>query len=189
MFDIGFAELVLIMVVGLLVLGPERLPGAVRTASLWIGRIRRSFQEVRADIEREIGADEIRQQLHNESILKQLEASKQDLQKLQRDLNQDLTRELNSSTDTTTDDNTANANVTHSALTRTEEAQQSSPEPVSELSSESLSEPSPQQIDPQGDQYSILPPGHSNTDEQPANQADSASDLATTKPTASGTPE
>jgi sec-independent protein translocase protein TatB len=39
MFDIGFTELLLIGVVALIVLGPDRLPGAVRTAGLWIGRI------------------------------------------------------------------------------------------------------------------------------------------------------
>lgn len=75
MFDIGFAELLLIAIVGLLVLGPDRLPGAVRNMSLWIGRLRRSFNALRTEIEREVGADEIRQQLHNESIMKSLENS------------------------------------------------------------------------------------------------------------------
>ncbi|MCL7462777.1 Sec-independent protein translocase protein TatB [Pseudomonas sp. NW5] len=69
MFDIGFSELLLVALVALLVLGPERLPGAARTAGLWIGRIRRSFAAIRSEVEREIGADEIRRQLHNENIL------------------------------------------------------------------------------------------------------------------------
>jgi sec-independent protein translocase protein TatB len=69
MFDIGFFELVLVGVVALLVLGPEKLPGAIRTASLWIGRLRRSFNNIKQDIEREIGADDIRRQLRNEAIL------------------------------------------------------------------------------------------------------------------------
>ncbi len=72
MFDIGFAELVLIFIVGLLVLGPERLPAVVREVSLWLGRLRRSFNAIRDEIEREVGADEIKRQLHNESILKSL---------------------------------------------------------------------------------------------------------------------
>ena len=46
MFDIGFAELVLVGVVGLLVIGPERLPGTIRTASLWLNRFRRSFNDI-----------------------------------------------------------------------------------------------------------------------------------------------
>ena len=69
MFDIGFTELLLAGLVGLIVLGPERLPGAVRTAGLWIGRAKRSFSNIKAEVEREIGADEIRRQLHNEHIL------------------------------------------------------------------------------------------------------------------------
>lgn len=69
MFDIGFTELLLIGLVALVVLGPERLPGAVRTAGLWIGRAKRSFANIKAEVEREIGADEIRRQLHNERIL------------------------------------------------------------------------------------------------------------------------
>lgn len=69
MFDIGFTELLLIGIVALVVLGPERLPGAVRTAGLWVGRAKRSFANIKAEVEREIGADEIRRQLHNERIL------------------------------------------------------------------------------------------------------------------------
>lgn len=69
MFDIGFTELLLVGLVALLVLGPERLPVAARMAGLWIGRIKRSFNSIKAEVEREIGADEIRRQLHNERIL------------------------------------------------------------------------------------------------------------------------
>ncbi len=69
MFDIGFFELILISVVALLVLGPEKLPGAIRTITLWIGRLRRSFNTIKQDIEREVGADEIRRQLRNEEIM------------------------------------------------------------------------------------------------------------------------
>lgn len=69
MFEIGFGELLLVGLVALLVLGPERLPVAARMAGLWLGRLRRSFSSLRAEVEREIGADEIRRQLHNEQIL------------------------------------------------------------------------------------------------------------------------
>ncbi|WP_417661852.1 Sec-independent protein translocase protein TatB [Pseudomonas sp.] len=82
MFDIGFTELLLCGLVALVVLGPERLPGAVRTAGLWIGRIKRSFNAIKADVEREIGADEIRRQLHNEQILeleREMKAMKNDI--------------------------------------------------------------------------------------------------------------
>ena len=69
MFDIGFTELILIGVVALLVLGPERLPDAARVAGLWMGRIKRGFNTIKEDVERELGADEIRRELHNEGIL------------------------------------------------------------------------------------------------------------------------
>ena len=82
MFDIGFSELLLVGLVALIVFGPERLPGAARTAGLWIGRLKRSFSAIKAEVEREIGADEIRRQLHNEQILeleREMKAMKESL--------------------------------------------------------------------------------------------------------------
>lgn len=76
MFEIGFTELVLVAIVALLVVGPERLPHAVKTASLWIGRAKRSFNQVKSEIEKEINVDDIRRQLHNESILADLAKAK-----------------------------------------------------------------------------------------------------------------
>lgn len=73
MFDIGFLEMVVVAIVALLVLGPDKLPGAVRMAGLYLGRIKRSLAEVRSQVEREIGADELRQTLHNEKIMADLE--------------------------------------------------------------------------------------------------------------------
>jgi len=72
MFDIGFPELILIAVVGLLVIGPERLPEALRTLGLWLGRMRRSFVSVKNEIEKEIGMDEVRRQLHNEAVMDEM---------------------------------------------------------------------------------------------------------------------
>ena len=76
MFGISLGELLLVGLVALLVLGPERLPGAARTAGLWIGRLKRSFNAIKQEVEREIGADEIRRQLHNEHILSMEEEAK-----------------------------------------------------------------------------------------------------------------
>lgn len=72
MFDIGFPELMLSALVGLLVIGPERLPEALRTLGLWLGRMRRSFLSVKAEIEKEIGMDEVRKQLHNEAVMEEM---------------------------------------------------------------------------------------------------------------------
>lgn len=76
MLNIGFFELLLISVVALLVLGPEKLPGAIRTTALWVGRARRSFNKVKTEIEQQINADDIRRQLHNESILADLKETR-----------------------------------------------------------------------------------------------------------------
>ena len=76
MDNIGFTELVLLGIIALVVLGPEKLPGAIRTASLWIGRLKRSFNSIKTDIEREIGADEIRRQLRNEAIMEKFKQTK-----------------------------------------------------------------------------------------------------------------
>jgi sec-independent protein translocase protein TatB len=82
MFDIGFPELLLVSIVALLVIGPEKLPQTIRTMSLWLGRLKRSLANIKADIEAEIGADEIRQQIHNESVLKELKNSKEQLEEI-----------------------------------------------------------------------------------------------------------
>jgi sec-independent protein translocase protein TatB len=60
MFDIGFSEIVLIAVVALVVLGPERLPKAARTMGLLFGRLQRYVNEVKADLSREMELDELR---------------------------------------------------------------------------------------------------------------------------------
>lgn len=81
MFDIGGLELLLITVVALLVIGPERLPEALRTLGLWLGRLRRSFTSVKAEIEKEIGMDEIRRQLHNEAIMDEMKRIEREVQR------------------------------------------------------------------------------------------------------------
>lgn len=60
MFDIAFSELVIIAVVALIVIGPERLPKVARTAGLLLGRLQRYVSDVKADINREIQLDELK---------------------------------------------------------------------------------------------------------------------------------
>lgn len=63
MFDIGFWELAVIGVVALLVIGPEHLPRVARTAGMWAGRARRFMVSVKADIDRELAAEELKKTL------------------------------------------------------------------------------------------------------------------------------
>ena len=79
MFDIGFLELLVIALITLVVMGPERLPEAIRAISLWIGRLKQLLAKTRQDIENEVGMDDIRHQLHNEQVLKDLGESKDQL--------------------------------------------------------------------------------------------------------------
>ncbi len=60
MFDIGFSELMVIGVVALLVIGPERLPKVARTAGQWLGRLNRYVAQVKQDIDRDMRLDELR---------------------------------------------------------------------------------------------------------------------------------
>lgn len=63
MFEVGLFELAVIGLVALLVLGPEKLPRAARTVGLYVRKARQSWYSVRADIERELAADELRRSL------------------------------------------------------------------------------------------------------------------------------
>lgn len=65
MFDVGFSELLVIAVVALLVLGPERLPRAARMAGLWVRRAKASWYSVKAELERELADEELKRSLKN----------------------------------------------------------------------------------------------------------------------------
>jgi len=86
-FDIGFAELLLIGVVGLLVVGPEQLPGAVRTVLAWVNRFRRSFDQIRTEVRRE---------LHNDEVLQKLKEESKQLERQVRETTQSVEREMES---------------------------------------------------------------------------------------------
>lgn len=73
MLDIGFAELLVVSAVALFVVGPDRLPSAIRAISLWLGRVRRGFEEIKADVSRE---------LHNEEVMQALRESRDEVQDL-----------------------------------------------------------------------------------------------------------
>jgi sec-independent protein translocase protein TatB len=74
MFDIGFSEIVVIAVVALIVLGPERLPRAARTMGHLFGRLQRYVSDVKADISREMELEELRK------IQREVKSAAQDLE-------------------------------------------------------------------------------------------------------------
>jgi len=67
MFDFGFGELLLIAVIALVVLGPERLPVAARLAGLWIRKARTQWNAVKAELENELADEELRRNLREAS--------------------------------------------------------------------------------------------------------------------------
>ena len=73
MFDLGFWELMLIGVVALLVVGPERLPGLARTAGHWLGRLRRFVRNVKQDIDKELASEELQKILSEQASIPELE--------------------------------------------------------------------------------------------------------------------
>ena len=76
MFDIGFSEIVVIAVVALIVIGPERLPKAARTLGHLFGRLQRYVNDVKADINREMELDELRKlQQQVQSAAQEIETS------------------------------------------------------------------------------------------------------------------
>ncbi|MBY4597942.1 Sec-independent protein translocase protein TatB [bacterium BD-1] len=87
MFDIGFSELLVIAVVALVVLGPERLPKAARFAGLWVRKARAQWYSVKSEFEREMAADEMRRSVGDPA---------RDL----REAVQDATRELRNAGET-----------------------------------------------------------------------------------------
>jgi sec-independent protein translocase protein TatB len=83
MFDIGFSELIVVGIVALVVIGPERLPRVARTTGLLLGRLQRYVADVKADIGRELQLEE----------LKKLQA---EVRESARDLERSMTDEMRS---------------------------------------------------------------------------------------------
>ena len=79
MFDIGFSELLLFGVIALIVLGPEKLPQAARTAGQWYAKLRRTVSTLQSEIEAELDLAETRQQMQNE--LAKIRQTKSDMKR------------------------------------------------------------------------------------------------------------
>lgn len=70
----GGWEILVVVLAALIILGPTKLPELARTLGLWFGRIRRTYNNFKLEFEREVGMDEIRQQLHNEQIMAEMKS-------------------------------------------------------------------------------------------------------------------
>ena len=99
MFDIGFAELALLMLIGLLVLGPERLPRAARTLGLYVRKARNAWGNVKQSVEAELDAEELR---------KALSQVKSEVESTGNELKQTLDAEIPLIPESVTDNKSAN---------------------------------------------------------------------------------
>lgn len=99
MFDAGFTELLLIGVLALLVVGPERLPKLARSAGILLGKAQRMFQDVKQEVSQELAAEELKKSLENQANASKnemfdiLEETKAELEPLS---NNSLEKELQS---------------------------------------------------------------------------------------------
>ena len=81
-FDIGFLELLVIFVIALVVLGPERMPKAMQTLGRWIGKAKRSVTQFNQQVNRELEIEELKKRVaEHEALIKQ-QAEGTDLQRL-----------------------------------------------------------------------------------------------------------
>jgi sec-independent protein translocase protein TatB len=92
MFDIAFSELLLIGVIALIVIGPQKLPRMARTVGHLLGRLQRYVSDVKADINREIELDELRKMRDSmQEAASSFESSvKSELDKTETDLNKSV---------------------------------------------------------------------------------------------------
>ena len=105
MFDMGFTEMMLIGIVALIVIGPERLPGVARTAGKYFGRLKRFMTSVKADVEQELRADELRQILADQQ--RELDTLKDSINEAGREIEReasDATSSVQQSLDGSTDE-------------------------------------------------------------------------------------
>ncbi len=90
MFEIGFWELVLIGVVAMIVVGPERLPGLARTAGLWLGKARRMLADVKAEVDRELQLEELKHTLRQQGDLNVIKDLANRVQSLRQEIQEEL---------------------------------------------------------------------------------------------------
>lgn len=97
MFDIGFWELLLIGVIMLLVVGPERLPSLARTAGMWMGRFKRMVGSVKSEIEEELRAEELKRMIDknatNNSLHEIVEETRETVQSIEKSFKEEPTGE------------------------------------------------------------------------------------------------
>jgi len=122
-FDIGFTELMLIGIVALVVIGPERLPAVARTAGQWLSKLQRFVRGVKTDLASELDSGDLKkligdQRSQIDELKKMMNTAKQDFETSTRDVVDDAKNRINEletsvadKSDNTTDTNTGSAST------------------------------------------------------------------------------
>lgn len=91
MFEVGFSELLMVGLVALLVIGPEKLPKAARIAGFWLGKARSTIAHVKTELKQELHAEEMRQLLQQHSLSEELKLAKADSEAVMHEINSAMT--------------------------------------------------------------------------------------------------
>ncbi|NJN47672.1 MAG: twin-arginine translocase subunit TatB [Candidatus Competibacteraceae bacterium] len=90
MFDVGLWELMLLFIIGLVVVGPERLPSLARTVALWINKARRMVSDVRDEVEKELRVEEIKRSIRQEETVGEMQQLAKRINSINSDLKADV---------------------------------------------------------------------------------------------------
>ena len=94
MFDFGFWEMLMVVIVALIVVGPERLPGLARTAGFWVGKAKRMVNDVKAEINQELAAEELKKTLDKQSLMSDVYEVIEETKQVSQDLKQEIEQKL-----------------------------------------------------------------------------------------------
>ena len=139
MFDIGFTEILVIAVVALVVLGPERLPKAARFAGVWMRRARNQWDSVKTELERELAAEELQRNLQSvrqavrdteQNIHAGAESLRREVEQAQGEVESAVTPEAAPPAETATEPPVA---TEMDAITETPAAEPAEPDPQADL--------------------------------------------------------
>ena len=120
MFDCGFWEIILILMIALVVVGPERLPGLAKTAGLWVGKAKRMVSDIKAEIDHELAAEELKKTLGAQDAVNDVYEIIEETRKVSSDFKQEINKSVDSVSQVTSDSNTA---VNSSQKTRADQSQ------------------------------------------------------------------
>ena len=90
MFDFGFWEMLMVVIVALIVVGPERLPGLARTAGFWVGKAKRMVNDVKSEIDRELAADELKKTLDKQNLMSDVYEVIEETRQTGQDIKQEI---------------------------------------------------------------------------------------------------